>query len=203
MGNRQAVFGFSIALILAGVSGARSTVWGAPPGVQPSRATGLLTDRLSAAQLRKWQAIVDMVSHQRALHPTLGVAGRKEADAGQTAHTDAIGRAVRLLSRQPVAVVLADRDRRSHSRTGKARVDAFVNHRDPVVYVVRNGVCLQAALKGPGIYDYVLAIVIWHEWRTSMAPTKPRLRKRRSSCGSNSFSRSVWTAHVECSIWRF
>ena len=36
-------------------------------------------------------------------------------------------------------------------------------HGERVVYVVRKGVSLEAALKGPGIYDYVLATVIWHE----------------------------------------
>jgi len=75
MRNRQAAFGFSIALILTGVADARSTAWAATPGDQPSPATGLRTDRLSAAQFRKWQAIVDVVRaedhHRQPLHPTL------------------------------------------------------------------------------------------------------------------------------------
>ena len=75
MGKRQAAFGFSIALILTGVSDARSTAWGATPAVQPSPATGLRTDRLSATQLRRWEAIVDIVKAEdgrhRPLHPTL------------------------------------------------------------------------------------------------------------------------------------
>jgi hypothetical protein len=75
MGSRQAAFGFSIALILSGVPDARSTAWGATPGLQPFPATGLRTDRLSAAQFRRWQAIVDIVRaedrHHRPLHPTL------------------------------------------------------------------------------------------------------------------------------------
>ena len=75
MGSRPAAFGISIALVLNGVPDARSTVWGATPGLQPPPATGLRTDRLSAAQLRRWQAIVDIVRaedrHHQPLHPTL------------------------------------------------------------------------------------------------------------------------------------
>ncbi len=75
MGNRQAAFGFAIALVLSGVPDARSTAWGATPGLQPSPPTGLRTDRLSARQHRKWRAIVDIVRAEdrqhRPLHPTL------------------------------------------------------------------------------------------------------------------------------------
>jgi hypothetical protein len=98
---------------------------------------------------------------------TVGVlgtlAGFSPVDAGQTAYEEAIGRAVRLLPRQPDRIVLVERDGRWRSRTGKANVEAFVTHGERVVYLVRQGVSLKAALKGPGIYDYVLATVIWHE----------------------------------------
>ena len=42
-------------------------------------------------------------------------------------------------------------------------VEAFVNRGGRVVYLIRQGVTLQATLKGPGIFDYALATVIWHE----------------------------------------
>jgi hypothetical protein len=42
-------------------------------------------------------------------------------------------------------------------------VEAFANPADRVIYLVRQGVTLQGALKGPGIFDYALAAVIWHE----------------------------------------
>jgi len=74
MGSRQAAIVVSIVLILSGVPAAASTVGGEPPGLPPP-ATGLRTDRLSAAQLRRWKAIVDIVRaedrHHRPLHPTL------------------------------------------------------------------------------------------------------------------------------------
>ena len=75
MGSGQIVFGASIALILNGAPNARSAAWGTTPSLQPSLATGLRTDRLSAAQLRRWQAIVNIVRAEdrelRPLHPTL------------------------------------------------------------------------------------------------------------------------------------
>ena len=42
-------------------------------------------------------------------------------------------------------------------------VEAFVSHRDGIVYLVRQGVTLQHALHGPKIFDCALATVIWHE----------------------------------------
>ena len=72
-------------------------------------------------------------------------------------------RALRLLPRQPDKIVVVERDERSHVRSGKPYVEAFVNHGSRVVYLVRQGVTLQATLKGPGIFDYALATVIWHE----------------------------------------
>jgi hypothetical protein len=50
----------------------------------------------------------------------------------------------------------------SHAQQ-QAPVEAFVNRGSPVVYLVRQGVTLQSALKGPGIFDYALATIIWHE----------------------------------------
>jgi len=38
-----------------------------------------------------------------------------------------------------------------------------VTHGQRVVYLVRQGVTLQQALKGAGVFDYALATIIWHE----------------------------------------
>ena len=38
-----------------------------------------------------------------------------------------------------------------------------MNRGGRVVNLLRQGVTLQATLKGPGIFDYALATVIWHE----------------------------------------
>ena len=98
--------------------------------------------------------------------------------AGPSAYDEVITRALRLLPRQPDKIVVVERDERSRVRSGTPpvedvedvedvkhveHVEAFVNHGGRVVYLVRQGVNLQAALKGPGIFDYALATVIWHE----------------------------------------
>jgi hypothetical protein len=90
-------------------------------------------------------------------------AGFSPVEAGQSAYEKAISRAVRLLARQPDQIVIVERDNQSRFRKGKAHVEAFVADGQRVVYLVRQGVTLQAALKGPGIYDYVLATIVWHE----------------------------------------
>ena len=98
--------------------------------------------------------------------------GLSPVNAGPSAYDEAITRALRLLPRQPEKIEVVERDERSHVRQGTAhgehgehveRVEAFVNHGGRVVYLIRQGVTLQATLKGPGIFDHALATVIWHE----------------------------------------
>ena len=44
-----------------------------------------------------------------------------------------------------------------------AHVEGFAINGKRVVYLVRQSDTLQRALKGPGIFDYALALTIWHE----------------------------------------
>jgi hypothetical protein len=87
------------------------------------------------------------------------LAGPSPVEAERSACEEAVGRAVRLLPRQPDRIVVLD----VRSRSGQRHVEAFVNDGERVVYLVRQAVSLQRALKGDRIYDYVLATVIWHE----------------------------------------
>ena len=89
--------------------------------------------------------------------------GFSPVGAHASPYKEAIARALRLLPRQPERVVLVDRADGSLEHMGKPKVEAFVKHGGRVVYLVRQGVTLQATLKGPGIFDYALATVIWHE----------------------------------------
>jgi hypothetical protein len=89
--------------------------------------------------------------------------GLSPVNAGPSAYEEAVTRASRLLPRQPDKIEVVERDEGSHLRSGTAHVEAFVNHGGRVVYLIRQGVTLQATLKGPGIFDYALATVIWHE----------------------------------------
>jgi hypothetical protein len=98
------------------------------------------------------------------LGPFLGtLLGLSPVNAGASAYDEAVTRALRLLPRQPDKIVVVERDEGFRVRAGKPHVEAFVNHGSRVVCLVRRGVTLQAALKGPGIFDYALAAVIWHE----------------------------------------
>ena len=89
--------------------------------------------------------------------------GFSPVEAAQSPYDVAIARALRLLPRQPEKIVLVERAEGSHLHTGRPRTEAFVNRGGREVFLVRQGVTLQATLKGPGIFDYALATVIWHE----------------------------------------
>ena len=83
------------------------------------------------------------------------------AAADTAAYDGTIARALKLLPRQPEKVILVDADVRPG--LSERHVEAFVTHGQRVVYLVRQGVTLQRALNGPGIFDCALATVIWHE----------------------------------------
>jgi hypothetical protein len=88
-------------------------------------------------------------------------------EAGQTVrgpHEATIIRALGLLPKLPAKVLVvdvaeADRAADAHGR----KVEAFVRHGENVVYLIAQGATLRGAQKGRGIFDYALAILIWHE----------------------------------------
>lgn len=101
-------------------------------------------------------------------------AGRADADE----YKETIARVLRLLPRQPDKVVVVDAESGTLPlRDTPQRVEAFVTHGQRVVYLVRQGVTLQRALKGPGIFDYALAIVIWHEMAHIEGADEPKARR--------------------------
>ena len=78
-------------------------------------------------------------------------------------YDEAIARALRLLPRHPEKILLVDRPNATGLHDGKPNVEAFVIQGGRVVYLVRQGVTLQRALRGPGVFDFALAAIIWHE----------------------------------------
>jgi hypothetical protein len=87
--------------------------------------------------------------------------------AEQTApdpYAETIKRALELLPRQPAQVLVVDvtRSARAVDAHGR-RVEAFVRHGENVVYLIAQGDTLQRGQKGAGVFDYVLATIIWHE----------------------------------------
>lgn len=89
--------------------------------------------------------------------------GSSPVRADASPYDDAIARALRLLPRQPEAIVLVERAEGPTLHTGKPKVEAFVNRGGKVVCLIRQGPTLQAALKRADIFDYALAAIIWHE----------------------------------------
>jgi hypothetical protein len=75
-----------------------------------------------------------------------------------------LARVLRLLPRQPDKLVVFDADtsgRALHDRL--QHVEGFVTPGERIVHLVRQGETLRRAMKGAGIFDYVLATIIWHE----------------------------------------
>lgn len=82
----------------------------------------------------------------------------------QQADDITLARVMRLLPRPPEKVVVVDADTGGRSLHEKLQhVEGFAINGKRVVYLVRQSDTLQRALNGPGIFDYALAITIWHE----------------------------------------
>ena len=94
-----------------------------------------------------------------------GLLGSVPAAAQQPNEYDlTVARVIRLLPRPPEKVVVIDADISGRALHDKLQhVEGFVIHGERIVHLVRQSDTLQRALKGPGIFDYALAITIWHE----------------------------------------
>jgi len=80
------------------------------------------------------------------------------------AYDATVGRAIALLPKRPVQVVVVDVDRTApFLRHKPARTEAFVMEGQAVVCVRMRDTILQKAQRRGGIYDYALAAIIWHE----------------------------------------
>lgn len=95
----------------------------------------------------------------RRIVPTLmllvSLSGGGQLFAASDACEEAVQRAVRLLPERPPKIEIVD-DQQHH-------VDAFVRAGKRVVYLRRSGDTLRHAAEGRGVFDYVLAVTIWHE----------------------------------------
>ena len=88
------------------------------------------------------------------------VSGFSQRGASADAYGDAIARALRLLPRQPHKVVIVERADASSPTT---RTEAYTYRGGRVVFLIRQGVTLQHALKNRPIFDCALAAIVWHE----------------------------------------
>jgi hypothetical protein len=94
-----------------------------------------------------------------------GLLGTVPAAAQQPNDYDLmVARVIRLLPRPPDKVVVVNADTSGQSLHDKLQhVEGFAIYGQRVVYLVRQSDTVQRAVKGPGIFDYALAITIWHE----------------------------------------
>jgi hypothetical protein len=122
----------------------------------------------------------------RQLSPFLLPPASRDPD---TARCDAvIRRVLLLLPRQPFRVVVFDIERTAaRLRSRLAHADGFVTKGDPAVYLRKQSPTFQAALAGPGIWDYALAITIWHEMAHLDGADERQAQRREEE---------LWTAFV-------
>ena len=77
---------------------------------------------------------------------------------------EVVVRVLRLLPKQPESLVVVDLDRSGRALREKYQhVEGFVTTGGHTVYLTKQSAIMQKALAGPGIWDYALAITVWHE----------------------------------------
>jgi len=75
-----------------------------------------------------------------------------------------VSRVLQLLPRKPREVVVIDlNDQPRAIREQDAGVEGFVRDGDGRIYLTKQGSNFQQALSRVGIWDYALAITVWHE----------------------------------------
>src|SRR5262249_33797964 len=77
---------------------------------------------------------------------------------------EVVKRVILLLPEAPPPIVVLDAKQQPRTLQDKMKgVEAFVNPGKSTIYLNSQGSALQHALRGSGIWDYALAITIWHE----------------------------------------
>ena len=112
-------------------------------------------------------------------------------EAAQTVsgpYEEAINRALGLLPKPPAKILVVDATEAARAVDAHGRrVQAFVRHGENVVYLIAQGGTLRGAQKGPGMFDYVLATLIWHEM-AHLAGADEREAQRQEE--------ELWTQYV-------
>jgi hypothetical protein len=86
------------------------------------------------------------------------------SDPPCSACDDVVRRVLPLLPKAPVSVVVIDASRATKVlRDSLVGVEGFVTKGSQTVCLTKQGSTFTHALNGPGIWDYALAIIVWHE----------------------------------------
>jgi hypothetical protein len=110
----------------------------------------------------------DSQSRSLAIGWSLVILSLGRVDAAQTntgKYDPIVRRALALLPAQPRKVLVVDASRALRRSDADGRkVQAFVLVGEDVVYLIAQGdALLRARNEGPGMFDYVVATLIWHE----------------------------------------
>lgn len=90
-----------------------------------------------------------------------------------------IRRAIELLPKKPREVVVIDVDRQQQAlRLRLAHVEGFVREGDSRIFLTKQGVDFQNALSRGAIWDYVVAITIWHEMAHLAGADEPEAQRQ-------------------------
>jgi len=93
-----------------------------------------------------------------------GPAAAQIVEGGSDAARAAIARSLALVPRRPTRIIVADRATARRLRPSLSRAaEAFVPIASTTVHLIEQGDTLQHAIAQGGIFDYALAVVIWHE----------------------------------------
>jgi len=93
-----------------------------------------------------------------------GLATGQIIDGGSNATHAAITRAVAVLPRRPAKIVVMDQAKAQALRPTLSKgAEAFVPDFSTTIHLVEQGDTLRHAAAQGGIFDYGLAVVIWHE----------------------------------------
>ena len=96
------------------------------------------------------------------LHPSAAAVGLAQSDCARC--DVVVGRVLKLLPRQPSKLVVIDAERSSPALQQRIeRSEGLAARDEKTIYLKKQGSTFQRALAGPGIWDYVLAIIVWHE----------------------------------------
>ena len=93
-----------------------------------------------------------------------------------------IDRVLRLLPRRPERLRVIDADT-SPPTLQRAILEAegFVTIGDRTVYLKRQGSTFRKALDGPGIFDYALAAIVWHEMAHLDGADEPEAQRQEET----------------------
>jgi hypothetical protein len=94
-------------------------------------------------------------------------------------YSPTVTRVVRLLPRPPGEIKVVNADAIARSSPGRVRhVDGFVIHGQRIIYLARQSQTLQRAMRDGGIFDYALAIIIWHEMAHIEGADEPNAQRQ-------------------------